>query len=125
MTRKAINFDLNTKKLLEYYDKDNYNNAYRDIRKFMERNGFEHRQYSGYVSMKSVRFGIVENVLADAYQQFPWLVNCVDVLDVTSVGKNYDFAKKFKSQQISKDEKNKEKLNDLENEIEDDEPRLD
>lgn len=54
--RKAFNFDLDNEKLEEFYpspsgSKTSYNNAWSKIQKFMEANGFEHRQYSGYESV--------------------------------------------------------------------------
>mgnify|MGYP006922439092 CR=1 FL=1 len=47
-TKRAINFDLDTKELLKHFK--NTHQAYSAIKVFMEDNGFEHRQYSGYVS---------------------------------------------------------------------------
>ena len=49
MNKKAINFDLDTKKLREFHPKG-ITQAYTDIRNFLESMGFEHRQGSGYVS---------------------------------------------------------------------------
>lgn len=45
----VINFDLSTERLKECYPKSR-RSAYREIRHFLENCGFEHRQYSGYVS---------------------------------------------------------------------------
>jgi pemK-like protein 1 len=50
-SRKAINFDLSTNTLEELFDKGNTKKPYADIKKFMEENGFMHRQYSGYVAV--------------------------------------------------------------------------
>ena len=50
---KAINFDLDTKKLKDIYSKQTkkaYNTAYSDIESFMLDNQFTHRQGSGYIS---------------------------------------------------------------------------
>ena len=55
--RKAINFDLDTKKLKDAYCVTNrpleYLKAYGEIKDFMKSKGFLHRQWSGYVSNKS------------------------------------------------------------------------
>lgn len=52
--RKAINFDLDTKKLKDAYCVTNrpleYLKAYGEIKDFMKSKGFLHRQWSGYVS---------------------------------------------------------------------------
>ena len=51
-TLKALNFDLDTENLKRYYPSSDYHKAYFDIKQFMIQNGFEHRQGSGYVSIK-------------------------------------------------------------------------
>ena len=50
--KKGINFDLDTVALKEHYPKDNWNNAYYELRSFFEAHGFEHIQGSGYHSVK-------------------------------------------------------------------------
>ena len=50
--RVAINFDLSTKVLEDIFGKNNTGKPYSDIKRFMESNGFMHRQYSGYVSVE-------------------------------------------------------------------------
>ena len=50
--RRAINFDLSTNALEEIFGKRNTRKTYSDIKHFMEKNGFEHSQYSGYVSVE-------------------------------------------------------------------------
>ncbi|MGB4984222.1 MAG: hypothetical protein WBO70_00385 [Erysipelotrichaceae bacterium] len=116
MGRKEVNFDLDTKKLKEYYDSYNWKNAYRDIRQFMVNNGFDHRQGSGYISVKSMTYYDVEAKLYEAYYNMSWLKNCVKTLDVTSVSKNYDIVEKFKDIEFTKYELYKDGLNELNNE---------
>ena len=53
--RKAINFDLDTRALRQYYNKSR-RNAYREIGKFLESKGFYHRQWSGYVSKEKMTY---------------------------------------------------------------------
>ena len=62
-SRKAINFDLSTADLKKYFK--NTAEAYSQIKNFMLQNGFEHRQYSGYVT-------------------------CTQKFDVTDVDKHHD-----------------------------------
>ena len=50
--RKGINFDLDTEALKEHYPKGDWHNAYYDVRAYLERNGFEHIQESGYHSVE-------------------------------------------------------------------------
>lgn len=47
---KAVNFDLDTNKLKEHFE--HRSGVYSKIKNFMIKNGFEHRQYSGYKSLK-------------------------------------------------------------------------
>ena len=51
-SKKALNFDLNDALLKKYYPSKSYKNGRTDIKKFLVQNGFNHRQYSGYVSKK-------------------------------------------------------------------------
>lgn len=46
--RKALNFDLSTNELKKHFNSTA--EAYSQIKIFMIENGFEHRQYSGYIS---------------------------------------------------------------------------
>ena len=88
--RKAINFDLDTKALKEFYPGKDYRAAYGEIKNFMENIGFEHRQWSGYVSIKALdQEEIVSNIEKIA-QKFPWLSQCVNRFDVTNIGKTYN-----------------------------------
>lgn len=54
--RKALNFDLDTKKYEENTGKHSPT-AYVEIKRFLEKNNFEHRQGSGYISKDSLNDG--------------------------------------------------------------------
>lgn len=87
----AINFDLDTHRLRQFYSNTNPENAYRDIAKYMERNGFIHRQWSGYVSKKTMTQGDLFNFTINLYNHFPWLIHCVNKMDATIVlHRSYD-----------------------------------
>lgn len=83
--RRAINFDLDTHALQMYYPNQDYHQAYYDVRKFFENNGFDHRQGSGYVSDKPLYFSDVVTLCGRLNARFPWLGSCVSVFDVTIV----------------------------------------
>ena len=60
-SRKQITFDLHQESLKQLYphteppqNAQYYKKAYQDIRRFMTANGFEHRQYSVYVSAEKL-----------------------------------------------------------------------
>ncbi|HDX6240634.1 TPA: hypothetical protein RPW09_001648 [Campylobacter fetus subsp. venerealis] len=110
MSRKMINFDLDTKILEQEYPKKDYRQAYDDIKKFMLSNGFEHRQGSGYLSLKSMSTYDVAIFISDISEKFDWLANSAKKFDITNVGKTYDLLDNLKEVQLMK---NTEQLNNM------------
>lgn len=86
---KAINFDLNVDCLKIYYSKANHTNAYSDIRSYLSKNGFEHRQGSGYRSKEKLTDIEITAIVREMGKRFPWLHKCVGQFDVTNIGRNY------------------------------------
>ena len=86
--RKAINFDLNTK-AYEKTTKKKAPTAYAEIKKFLKRNNFEHRQGSGYISKDSLNDGKVFAIIQNMSMELPWLENAVEQIDVTNIGKQH------------------------------------
>lgn len=95
--RKAINFDLDTKALKEFYPGKDYRAAYGEIKNFMENNGFEHRQWSGYVSVKALDQKEIVSSIKKIAKKFPWLSQCVNRFDVTNISKTYDMVDMIKN----------------------------
>jgi len=87
--RKSLNFDLNTKKLKEYYPNKNYTEAYNDIKKFLTNNGFSHRQGSGYISKKEMSTAKVTKIIEKLNINCSWLYTCCKTLDYYDVGKEH------------------------------------
>lgn len=99
-SKKAINFDMNTKHLIQYYPSKSYRNAYRDIHTYLVNSGFIHRQYSGYVSENMISMIHVILIVRRMSKYFSWLAYCVNEFDVTIVGdeyslKDYIYREKF------------------------------
>jgi virulence-associated protein VapD len=88
--RKAINFDLDTKELKKHYPGKNYRKAYTEIKKFMEKEGFEHRQWSGYNSKDKLSMQDIHMLTIKIDMTFPWLKKCVNRFDVTDIGEQHD-----------------------------------
>ena len=86
--RKALNFDLDTKKYEEYTNKPSPT-AYVKIRNFLKKHGFEHRQGSGYISKESLNDGKVFAIIQSMSIEFEWLGYCVKQIDVTNIGKQH------------------------------------
>lgn len=51
MSKKALNSDFDDGLLKRNYPSNNYKKAWNDIRAFLVKSGFVHRQYSAYVSI--------------------------------------------------------------------------
>ena len=92
-SKKQITFDLSQDALRRYYphretgqDPQFFKKAYKDIRRFMEANGFERRQYSVYVSTEQ-RTSLDVALLAQRMgEELPWLRQCVKDITVTTIG---------------------------------------
>lgn len=70
--RKALNFDLDTKKYEEITGKPSPT-AYVRIRNFLKKNDFEHRQGSGYVSKDSLNDGKTFAIIQNMSVELEWL----------------------------------------------------
>lgn len=86
--RKALNFDLNTKKYEEITGKS-APVAYAEIKRFLKRNNFEHRQGSGYISKDSLTDVKIFAIIQNMSMELKWLRNCVEEIDVTNIGKQH------------------------------------
>lgn len=94
---KAINFDLDTNKLKEYYPR--YQQAYRELLKFFMENGFLHRQGSGYVSKEKMSSADIVDLIGAFQKKFEWSGTCVKKIDVTNVGAQYDLTALLSSEE--------------------------
>lgn len=93
MNRKAINFDLDIAALREHYPNRNYLYAYKNISRFLEKEGFEHRQWSGYVSKEPLSDMQTHKILDAMFEKYVWLEQCVKKVDITNIGRTYDYLK--------------------------------
>lgn len=95
-SRKQITFDLGENKLKMYYPKPSFTinpryhkKAWSDIAKFMKAVGFEHRQYSVYISRESKTDAEIGNLVIYMVRKMPWLNECLNAIDVTNIGKQH------------------------------------
>ena len=86
--RKSINFDLSTNALLEHFSHTSI--PYSQLKNFMLENGFEHDQYSGYVSIKSMKEAEITRLVKELRKELPWIKDCVLKFKVTNIGKQFD-----------------------------------
>jgi virulence-associated protein VapD len=87
---KAVNFDLVIKELNEEFGAGNHRRAYAKIRRFLEKNGFEHRQYSGYRSKSTMFYTELLDICTRMFVALPWLSHCASRYDVTNIGREFD-----------------------------------
>lgn len=80
---KCINFDLDTKRLLKIFP-NGTRESYALIKKFFEDRGFEHRQYSGYISKNPLSEYQIDNLAKELGQKFIWLKTCMQEFDVSN-----------------------------------------
>lgn len=86
--KKAINFDIDTKKY-EEYSKKKAPTAYLEIKRFLQKNGFEHRQGSGYISKSDLKDSDITTLIVNMSLTFEWLKYCIKEIDVTNIGKQH------------------------------------
>ncbi|MDO5392831.1 MAG: hypothetical protein Q4F24_17320 [Eubacteriales bacterium] len=95
LQKKGINFDLDTEALKVHYPKENWNNAYYEVRSFFEAHGFEHIQGSGYHSVKPMSELDAMSVIYQMARKFPWLNYCVSVCTIADVPETFDISHVF------------------------------
>lgn len=86
----AITFDIDTNCLGNEYHTPSSNNAYGDIRKFMESNGFDWQQgsvYFGNDKMTAVQCVLIIQKLAKTY---PWFSACAKDVRMLRIEENND-----------------------------------
>lgn len=84
---KSIEFDLDTKKLQDFY-KD-YRKAYRDVRGFMTKHGYVHRQGSVYNSKEKLLETDILVLVDELKDYFPWASTCIKAFDVANIGQQH------------------------------------
>lgn len=109
LSRKAINFDLDTNEMKEL---GIYPDGYRQLGASLQKQGFTHRQGSGYTSKDRLSNRQVDTIIKKVTQDNPWLVECVKRMDVTDIGRQYDLTavvKRFGKAQSRQDAKGSQK----------------
>ena len=100
--RKEISFDLDTKKLADYYD--NVSTAYYDLQRELKNVGFLHRQGSVYNSIEPMNIFKVYKSIDKVCKKLPWLGKIHDLLGIIKKYCNY-----YENDRINMLEKRKSK----------------
>lgn len=86
---KQISFDLDTKLLEVYYPKENWRNAYNDIKNFMRALDFSWQQGSVYISNNAITSRAITIILSSLIEKHPWINLCMrDCRETNIVSKN-------------------------------------
>jgi virulence-associated protein VapD len=86
----AIAFDLDTQILQELYPSASWNNAYSDIRSFLEANGFEHKQGSVYFGRDTIDVVSCVLVAQKIAREFSWFEPSVKDIRMLRIEDNND-----------------------------------
>lgn len=94
LKRKVIDFDLDTNEMKRL---GVYSDGYRRLGASLQKQGFTHRQGSGYVSKSRLNNAQVVDAIERIALENPWLEECVKKMDVSDVGRLYDVTDIVKS----------------------------
>lgn len=86
----AITFDIDTNCLSELYPQEKYNNAYREVRRFLEANGFEWCQGSVYFGNETINAVRCVKVAQKLCKTFSWFETCVKDMRMLRIEENND-----------------------------------
>lgn len=86
----AIVFDLDTNTLNEVYPGSRYNEAYSDIRRFLEARGFAWQQGSTYFGNEDQTAVSCVTTVALLTREFPWIKQAVKDIRMLRIEENND-----------------------------------
>lgn len=95
--RKQISFDIDTNVAKQILGEQHYTKVYKDIRKFMEKEGWKHIEGSVYMSGRSMNNADISYMLLDIKSQYPYLEKCIkeihqaDVSNVHSLNQYFSY----------------------------------
>lgn len=88
MTRKQIAFDIDTNIAKEILG-GNYRKIYENIRKYLEKNGFEHLQGSVYVSKEALSNTKITAIINGLLTKYNYLEKCVRDIRKTDITREH------------------------------------
>lgn len=96
--RWAINFDIDTKKAEQYHPSKTRQGAYSELKNYFEKEQFEHRQHSGYVSKSEKQGEEIKVIVFKLLEKYPYVKEYVRHMDATLINPEYvyDCTKLFK-----------------------------
>lgn len=110
---KYVNFDLSTEELRKHFGK-NTAEPYELIKQFFESKGFEHRQYSGYISKEPLDDVQVSLIADELGANFIWIESCMQEFDIVNAPEKTSYKEQIKA---GAEEKIAELMNKLQKEV--------
>lgn len=97
-SRKTFHFTLDEIRPKALYPSDaptGYKRALAKIRSFLEPNGFEHTQYSGYESTSGMSYYQAYSILKNLQNEFQWFQECAKAATLTGIGRHHGVLQHF------------------------------
>jgi len=101
--RKALNFDLSSAKLRDLFGEKGRRKAYSQIQSYLTKHGFEHRQWSGYASIKPMSYIEIYDIVGELVEKCDWLIACVNRFDATNIMAESDMLDAIRNHEKDKD----------------------
>lgn len=86
----AITFDFDTETLEQLYKNASWRNAYADVRRFLEDNGFENKQGSVYFATDEIDATDCIAVVQDLADEYDWFVPSLRDIRMLRIEENND-----------------------------------
>lgn len=86
----AVTFDIDTNCLNNEYQTQSSNNAYKDIRVFMESNNFKWQQGSVYFGNESINAVSCVLIVQELSRKYSWFAACVKDVRMLKIQENND-----------------------------------
>ena len=86
----AITFDFDTSLLEQLYPNDSWRNAYSDVRRFFEENGFENKQGSVYFALDDIDAVECVALVQDLAEAYDWFTPSLKDIRMLRIEENND-----------------------------------
>lgn len=119
--RRAVYFDLDTNEMKKHLSSVPL--GYACIKRSFQKQGFSHRQGSGYISNKALVSAEVLDAIENVVKENTWLCDCVKTIDTMEVSKMFELTGVVKDlkeqvQQLTPAEQKAAKENELQARLE-------
>ncbi len=86
----AVTFDFDTETLERLYHNESWRNAYSDVRRFLENNGFENKQGSVYFAIDEIDATECIATLQELAEEYDWFTPSLRDIRMLRIEENND-----------------------------------